>query len=92
VREALTFQLRTAGFAVATYSSTEALLEASDAEELDCVVADIYLPKMNRGSSFRRRLNPLFPTHRSFFIAGHGDLSLGMHAMRTGAVDFLEAG
>jgi len=24
------------------------------------------------------------------FITGHGDLSLGMHAMRKGAVDFLE--
>jgi FixJ family two-component response regulator len=24
------------------------------------------------------------------FISGHGDLSLGMHAMRNGAVDFLE--
>ncbi len=47
VRQALSFQLGTAGFEVVVYSSAEELLEASDAKEFDCVVADIYLPRMN---------------------------------------------
>ena len=89
VRQALSFQLRTAGFEVDSYSSAEALLEASDAKEFDCVVADVYLPKMN-GLQLQEELNRTIPFGSIVFITGHGDLSLGMQAMRKGAVDFLE--
>jgi len=89
VRQALSFQLRTAGFEVDSYSSAEELLEASDAKEFDCVVADIYLPRMN-GLQLQEELNRTIPFASIVFITGHGDLSLGMQAMRKGAVDFLE--
>jgi FixJ family two-component response regulator len=89
VRQAVSFQLRTAGFEVAAYPSAEGLLEAADANEFDCVVADIYLPKMN-GLQLQEELNRTIPYASIVFITGHGDLSLGMHAMRNGAVDFLE--
>jgi FixJ family two-component response regulator len=89
VRQALSFQLRTAGFEVNSYTSAEELLEASDAKEFDCVVADVYLPKMN-GLQLQEELNRTIPFGSIVFITGHGDLSLGMHAMRKGAVDFLE--
>ena len=89
VRQALSFQLRTAGFEVDSYSSAEGLLEASDAKEFDCVVADVYLPKMN-GLQLQEELNRTIPFASIVFITGHGDLSLGMQAMRKGAVDFLE--
>ncbi len=89
VRQALAFQLGTAGFEVVVYSSAEELLEASDAKEFDCVVADIYLPRMN-GLQLQDELNRTIPCASIVFITGHGELSLGMHAMRKGAVDFLE--
>lgn len=89
VRVALVFQLTTAGFEVAAYSSAEELLEAVDAMEFDCVVADIYLPRMN-GLQLQEELNRIVPYASIVFITGYGDLSLGMHAMRKGAVDFLE--
>src|SRR6267143_1306056 len=89
VRNALIFQLSTAGFAVVAYSSAEELLESADASDFDCVVADIYLPRMN-GLQLQEELNRTIPYASIVFITGHGDLSLGMHAMRQGAVDFLE--
>jgi len=89
VRNALVFQLSTAGFAVVAYSSAEELLESADAKDFDCVVADIYLPRMN-GLQLQEELNRTIPYASIVFITGHGDLSLGMHAMRQGAVDFLE--
>ena len=89
MRQALFFQLSTAGFEVAPYCSAEELLEAADAEEFDCVVADIYLPRMN-GLQLQEELIRTVPYASIVFITGHGDLSLGMHAMRRGAVDFLE--
>jgi len=88
-RQALSFQLRTAGFEVAAYTSAEEVLSASDAREFDCVVADVYLPKMN-GLQLQEELNRTIPYASIVFITGRGDLSLGMHAMRKGAVDFLE--
>ena len=89
VRHALLFQLGTAGFEVTAYSCAEELLEAVDAKEFDCVVADIYLPRMN-GLELQEELKRTAPYASIVFLTGHGDLSLGMRAMRRGAVDFLE--
>ncbi len=89
LRRALTFELRTAGFKVAAYPSAEGLLEAAEAREFDCIVADIYLPRMN-GLQLQEELIRTIPHVSIVFITGRGDLSLGMHAMRKGAVDFLE--
>src|ERR1700722_10021243 len=89
VRQALSFQLRTAGFEVTPYSAAEDLLGVADAKEFDCVVADVYLPRMN-GLQLQEELNRTIPHASIVFITGRGDLSLGMHAMGKGAVDFLE--
>jgi FixJ family two-component response regulator len=89
VRHALSFQLRTAGFEVTPYPAAENLLDSADAKEFDCVVADVYLPRMN-GLQLQEELNRTIPHASIVFITGRGDLSLGMHAMRKGAVDFLE--
>jgi FixJ family two-component response regulator len=89
VRQALVFQLRTAGLEIAPYSCAEELLADADAKEFDCVVTDVYLPRMN-GLQLQEKLNRALPYISIVFITGHGDLSLGMHAMRKGAVDFLE--
>ena len=89
VRQALCFQLTSAGFEVTAYFSAEELLEKVDAKDFDCVVADIYLPRMN-GLQLQEELNRTIPYASIVFITGHGDLSLGMHAMRQGAVDFME--
>jgi two-component system response regulator FixJ len=89
LRHALKFQLGTAGFDVTAYNSAEEFLKSSDAREFDCIVADIFLPKMN-GLQLQERLNSAVPFASIVFITGNGDLSIGMHAMRNGAVDFLE--
>jgi len=89
LRQALFFQLSSAGIEVTAYSCAEDLLEAAVAKEFDCVVADIYLPRMN-GLELQKELSRTVPCASIVFITGHGDLSLGMHAMRNGAVDFLE--
>ncbi len=89
LRQALIFQLRTAGFEVTPYCCAEELLEAADASKFDCVLTDVYLPRMN-GLQLQEELIRTVGYASIVFITGHGDLSLGMHAMRNGAVDFLE--
>jgi FixJ family two-component response regulator len=89
LRQALVFQLGTAGFQVFTYSSAEEFLGIPDTSAFDCIVADLLLPRMN-GLQLQEELNRVVPFASIVFITGHGDLSLGMQAMREGAVDFLE--
>lgn len=88
-RQALVFQLGTAGFQVAPYSAAEEFLKVPDATAFDCIVADLLLPRMN-GLQLQEELNRVVPFASIVFVTGHGDLSLGMQAMRDGAVDFLE--
>lgn len=89
VRQALVFQLGTAGFDVVAYAAAEEFVEAADAYKFDCVVTDIFLPRMN-GLQLQEKFSRIVPYASIIFITGHGDLSLGMQAMRNGAVDFLE--
>jgi FixJ family two-component response regulator len=89
MRQAMVFQLSTAGLEVVSYSSAEGFLAAPCANEFDCIVADLFLPRMN-GLQLQEKLHRVAPFASIVFVTGHGDLSLGMHAMKKGAVDFLE--
>jgi FixJ family two-component response regulator len=46
-REALVFQLETAGFKVVSHASAESFLDAPGPDKFDCIVADICLPRKN---------------------------------------------
>jgi FixJ family two-component response regulator len=89
LRQALVFQLGTAGFQVVPYGSAEEFLGVSDATSFDCIVVDNFLPRMN-GLQLQAQLSVTVPAASIVFISGNSELSLGMHAMRKGAVDFLE--
>jgi len=52
-------------------------------------VVDIHLPRMN-GLQLQEELGRKIFVGFDRFPDGNGDLSLGMHAMRNGAVDFFE--
>jgi two-component system, LuxR family, response regulator FixJ len=89
MRQALVFQIATAGLEVESYASAEEFLKAANAEDFDCILVDINLPRMN-GLELQEELNCSVPFASIVFITGHGDLAVGMQAMRKGAVDFLE--
>jgi FixJ family two-component response regulator len=88
VRRGLDRLLRSAGFRVETYSSTEQFLQAGRIDGPGCLVLDIRMPgkggldlqqvMIDRGS-----LLPII------FITGHGDVPTVVRAMKRGAVDFL---
>jgi FixJ family two-component response regulator len=89
MRQAMVFQLGTAGLEVSPYVSAEEFLSAPKAPDFDCVVIDLLLPRMN-GLQLQEELKRLAPFVSMIFITGHGDLALGIHALKKGAVDFLE--
>ncbi len=88
VREALAFQLSTAGFKMASYPSAQAFLASEAANKFDCVVAEIFLPRMN-GLQLQERLMETRNFVSIVFITERDDLSLVVHAMKAGAVDVL---
>jgi FixJ family two-component response regulator len=89
MREAMVFQLVTAGLRLSPYPSAEVFLNSPGLTEFDCIVIDLLLPRMN-GLQLQKELKQSAPFASVIFISGHGDLTLGMQAMREGAVDFLE--
>jgi FixJ family two-component response regulator len=89
VCKALSFQLGTVGFEVVGYSSADDLLSGADASRFDCVVADIFLPRIN-GIELQERLRKVSEFASVVFVTGRGDFSIGMQAMRAGALDVLE--
>ncbi len=87
-REAVAFQVTTAGFKVASYGSAHELLASKDANNFDCVVAEIFLPRMN-GLQLQEQLIGTRNFVSIVFITEREDLSLVVHAMKAGAVDVL---
>jgi len=89
VRRALLRQLSSAGFHAVGFGSAADFVHAPGHALFDCVVLDVQLPMMD-GLQLQAELKRDLPCASIVFITGHGDLSVGVHAMREGAVDFLE--
>ena len=79
--------LRSAGFAVRTFPSSQAFL-ADGADVPGCVVLDLSMPGLN-GLELQQALARAADARPVIFISGRGDLESGVAAMKAGAVDFL---
>jgi FixJ family two-component response regulator len=89
VREALAFQLETAGVRAATYASAEEFLSTGNREVFDCVLSAIALAGMN-GLQFQEKVKERSPFVSFVFISRYSDLWMVKRAMQQGAVDYLE--
>ena len=84
IRKALSFTLRTAGFAVEAYASgPEFLLSAEDAE-----VLDMHMPDMD-GLQVQAELTRRGIDMPVVVLTGNGDPTLAVQAMKAGDADFL---
>ena len=89
VREALAFQLGSAGIEVRTYESAVAFLEVAPSVHTGCIITDVRMPELS-GIDLLRQLRELKHPVPVIVITAHGDIPLAVEAMRLGAVDFLE--
>jgi two-component system response regulator FixJ len=81
--------LRASGFAVQTFSSASDFLAQHALDAPGCVVADLRMPGIN-GLDLQSALAQTDNPPPLLFLTGHGDIPSTVHAMRSGAVDFLE--
>ncbi|MCC8955454.1 response regulator [Bradyrhizobium sp. Pear77] len=89
IRDSLAFLLDVSGFCVATYETANGFLGDVASGPVDCIVSDIRMPGMS-GLELIRKLKADRVDYPVILITGHGDVSLAVDAMKTGAVDFIE--
>ncbi len=89
VRSSLAMLLKSMALTVDTFESANEFLQRLSADPSGCLVLDIRMPGMS-GIELQQQLKQRGCPLPIIFITGHGDVSMAVHAMREGAVDFIE--
>jgi len=89
VCDALGMVLRAAGMRVETFRSAAAFLKRLRPERPGCLVLDIRMPGMS-GLELQDELHKRRIHLPIVFLTGHGDVSIAVHALKKGALDFIE--
>jgi len=88
VRTSLANLLATEDYAVEIFASAAEYLARVPHPGPACLVLDVQLPGLD-GLALQRQLTQEGRTEQIVFITGHGDISMGIGAMKRGALDFL---
>jgi two-component system, LuxR family, response regulator FixJ len=89
VRDSLRWMIEaSADLHVETFASAEEFLQQYDSMRVGCLVLDIRMPGMS-GIELQKELASRRNRIGIIFITAHGNVPTAVHAMRTGAVDFL---
>src|ERR1700738_1232117 len=88
VREALERVLRSAGFRVKLFNSASDFLLAHNPDDSGCLILDVGLPGLS-GLDLQQELIKAGIYIPTIFITGHGDIRMSVHAIKSGAIEFL---
>jgi len=89
IRRSAGFMLKTSGYAVLTYASGDAFLQAAKDVEPGCVLLDVRMPGMD-GLEVQKAMAERGIAMPVVVLTGHGDITVAVRAMKGGAVDFIE--
>lgn len=88
VRAALEDLLASMGLQVRAFASTQAFLDHPRDNAPACLVLDVRMPGQS-GLDFHRSMAELGLQVPVVFITGHGDIAMGVNAIKAGAIEFL---
>jgi FixJ family two-component response regulator len=88
VRTGLANLLESDDYTVETFASAGDYLAKPPFPGPACLVLDVQLPELD-GLALQRQLAERSRLEQIVFITGHGDIPMGIEAMKRGAVDFL---
>jgi FixJ family two-component response regulator len=88
LRAALKELLTSVGLEVRLYASAGAFLEARIPDATSCLILDVRLPGMS-GIKVQEQLSRAGVYVPIVFVTAHGDVEMGVRAMKAGAIDFL---
>jgi len=89
VLHSLAFFLTSAGFAATSFSDPLAFLEEADSLPPGCLLLDIRMPGMDGIEVLQRHGNRRLEIP-VVVMTGHGDVATAVHAMKLGAIDYIE--
>jgi two-component system response regulator FixJ len=89
IRQSVSFMLRKAGHAVATYASGIEFLKTTTRATRGCVLLDVRMPEID-GLEVQARLAAEGIMLPVIMLTGHGDVTLAVRAVKAGAIEFLE--
>ena len=89
MRKSLSRLLQSAGYGVEAFASAREFLDRYRYDRPGCIVLDIRMPGMS-GLDVQEEFQSRAFSLPIVFITGHGDIPMGIRAMKKGAVDFLE--
>jgi len=88
MRRALSYLLQSAGYKVETHSSAEEFLRREHYDGVGCIILDVRMPGLS-GMDLQEKLMGSDYRMPIIFLTAHGELSMGVEAMKKGALDFL---
>lgn len=88
VLKSLARLLRLAGMNPVTFSSPREFLDTHDPHAAGCIVLDVAMPGLD-GLQLQEELTRKGSHMPIIFLTGHGDIPMGVRAMKRGAIDFL---
>jgi len=88
VRAALEDLLASVGLQALTFGSTKEFLAHPMRDAPGCLVLDVRMPGQS-GMDFQQQMIELNIGLPVIFITGHGDIAMGVEAMKQGAIEFL---
>ncbi len=88
VRRSVSRLLRSFQFAVETFASAEEFLKRDRYDGVGCIVLDVRMPGLD-GMALQNILIDAGRSMPIIFVTGHGDIPMGVKAMKKGAADFL---
>ena len=88
VRKSLTRVMASAGYVVEAFASAQDFLTRESFGGPCCVILDVRMPGLT-GLDLQKTLAGRGHRVPIIFITGHGDVSMGVKAMKDGAADFL---
>ncbi len=89
VRRFLGGLIASVGLRVEAYASAREFLDAFEAGAPGCLLLDIRMPGMS-GLELQKELAEREVRLPVIILTGHGDVQVAVHAMKAGAVDFIE--
>lgn len=89
VRDSLAFMLDGYDLNVSTYAGGRSFLDNADIMQPGCVILDSRMPEL-RGQEVQAILTQCHSPLSIIFLTGHGDVSMAVDALKSGAVDFFQ--
>ena len=88
VRGSLKSLFKSVGLDVELFASADEFLKRQRPDAASCLVLDVRLPGIS-GLEFQKELAKAGTDMPIIFLTGHGDIPMGVQAMKAGAVEFL---